>query len=144
MKKIIIMALVFVLAFGGCVSTEPQIDPNLVTMKITEYSGEKTGFEIKNNSKDRVTFGEDYSLEFFNGEDWEEISEREETFFIAIAHVLETGDAFVSSVNLSARYGELSNGKYRIAKDIRFENEDGVDCGGQRVYAEFEVTAKER
>jgi hypothetical protein len=48
------------------------------------------------------------------------------------------------SFDIAARYGELSSGTYRIAKDFTLLNEDGIPCGSQRAFAEFEVTAIER
>ena len=142
MKRILIFTILLCLC--GCVPTDPEIDPNLVKMEITEYSEGKIGFEILNNSKDNIVFGEEYILEFYDGERWTEVPERTETFFIAIAHLLENGESYCSSVNIEARYGTLSHGKYRIAKDVRFETEDGIDYGGQRVYGEFEVAATEK
>lgn len=144
MKKIFALFAVFCLCFSGCVSTDPQIDPELVVMEITEYFEGSVGFEIKNNSKDRISFGENYSLEFYNGKEWEEVGETSETFFIAIAHILESENIYSSSANLEMRYGILSDGNYRIVKEIRFLNEDGEDYGGQEIFAEFEVSQKER
>ena len=49
MKKVIIMATVLALVFGGCVSAEPEIDPNLVTIEIIGSSDKSVTFELKNN-----------------------------------------------------------------------------------------------
>ena len=61
-----------------------------------------------------------------------------------IAYVLASGEKMNFSFDISARYGELSSGKYRIWKDVKLLNEDGEVCGSQRVYGEFEVQVLER
>jgi hypothetical protein len=48
------------------------------------------------------------------------------------------------SFDIAARYGELSSGTYRIAKNFTLLNEDGISCGNQMAYGEFEVQAVKR
>ena len=135
---------VLVFAISGCVSAEPEIDPELFTMEIISSDSENVTFEIKNNSKGSIEFGEDYCIEFKDGENWVPVEEISEYFFNMIAYGLESGGSKRFTVNFEPRYGALSSGTYRVAKDIRMLNEDGIDCGGQRVYAEFEIVAIER
>ena len=144
MKKIFVLILAFCLLISGCVSTDPEIDPNLVVMEVTSSSESKVSFVIKNNSKDAVVFGESYTLEFFDGESWSEVPEAYATFFIEIAHLLASGEEYKSSVNLEMRYGALSSGTYRIVKSISLENDLGETYATQQLTAEFEIFAVER
>ena len=139
MKKVIIMATVLALVFGGCVSAEPEIDPNLVTIEIISSSDKSVTFELKNNSRGGISFGEDYYIEFLEGKTWVPLDEKNEGFFAMTAYGLEPGGIHNFSVNFEERYGALPNGTYRVAKDVTLLNEDGIPCGNQRTFAEFEI-----
>ena len=144
MKKIMVLALAFCIAFAGCSAKDPQIDPELVVMEVTSKSGTELSFEIKNNSNHNIVFGNNYYFEHKEGEEWVKMADRTQAYFTEIAHILEPGETYKSSVNFEARYGALSDGTYRIVKEMRFENFDGTDFGGQLAAAEFEVTVRER
>ncbi len=144
MKKVLVLLIAICLLFCGCVNTEPEIDPNLVTMEVTYCDSGTVSAEISNNYKFGIEFGSEYELEYLEGKEWIPVAERTETFFTAIAYGIGSGEKNILSFNIEARYGALSNGKYRIAKDISLLNEDGIGCGSQRVYAEFEIIAIER
>ena len=139
MKKIFVLCLAICLCFCGCVSTEPQIDPNLVVIEITSYDETSINYTVINNSKFGIELGNDYRLEFKEEENWEEVPERTEAFFSMIAYVLNPSEGKSFSENLEMRYGKLSNGTYRIVKDVRLLNEDGEICGTQQATAEFEI-----
>ncbi len=144
MKKIFVLILAICLCFCGCVSTEPQIDPNLVKIEITYGDSQNITFDVINNSKDKIEFGSEYYIDYLDGENWVTAEEKNETFFTMIANILEPGGKMNFSYDLQARYGELSDGKYRVWKDVNLLNEDGEVYGSQRVFAEFEVVAAER
>ncbi|MBR6658013.1 MAG: hypothetical protein IKL18_07590 [Oscillospiraceae bacterium] len=144
MKKLFLLLGVICLCFCGCVSTEPQIDPNLIKIEITHSDSENITFDVINNAKDNIEFGSEYYIDYFDGENWVTLEERTETFFTTIAHILAPGGKMNFSFDIASRYGELSSGKYRIWKDVRLLNEDGEVCGSQRVYGEFEVQVLER
>ncbi len=144
MKKIFVWILIFCFCLGGCVKTEPQIDPNLVTLEIISSTNKNVTFEIKNNSKDGISFGEDYYIEYMENGKWVPLEERGEYFFTMIAYGLGSGETKRFTVDFEGRYGALSDGTYRVTKDVRFLNEEGIDYGGQRIFAEFEVVAIER
>ncbi len=144
MKRIIVLLLAICLCFYGCVSTEPQIDPNLIKIEITYGDSENITFDVINNAKDNIEFGSEYHIEYLDGEEWAPLEEKTETFFTMIAHILEPGGKMNFSFDIAARYGELSNGTYRIAKTFTLLNEDGIPCGSQMAYGEFEVQALER
>ena len=144
MKRIIVLFLAICLCFCGCVSTEPQIDSNLIKIEITYGDSKNVTFDVINNSKDGIEFGSEYHIEYLDGEEWVSLEERTETFFTMIAYVLVSGEKMNFSFDMEARYGELSSGTYRIAKNFTLLNEDGISCGSQMAYGEFEVIAIER
>ena len=139
MKRIIVLLLAICLCFCGCVSTEPQIDPNLIKIEITYGDSENITFDVINNAKDNIEFGSEYHIEYLDGEEWAPLEEKTETFFTMIAHILEPGGKMNFSFDIAARYGELSNGTYRIAKTFTLLNEDGIPCGRQMAYGDCEV-----
>ena len=136
MKKVFVLLIAICILLCGCVKTEPQIDPNLIKIEITYSDSKNITFDIINNSKD--------SIEYLEGKEWIPVAERTETFFDMMARILASGEKMNFSFDIAARYGELSSGTYRIAKDFTLLNEDGIPCGSQRAFAEFEVTAIER
>ena len=139
MKKIFALILSFVFIFSGCVSTEPQIDPNIVLVEINSCDGKNIDYTVVNNSKDTIELGNDYRLEYKEGNNWVEVPETGEVFFSMIAYVLNPGEGKSFSENLEMRYGELQKGTYRIVKSVRLLNEDGEICGAQQATGEFEI-----
>ena len=144
MKKLAVILIIALFVFAGCAESEPQIDPNLVQIEITYSDSENITFDVINNYSGNIEFGSEYFIEYFDGEKWLPLEERTETFFTMIANVLSPGGKMNFSYDIAARYGELSSGKYRVYKDINLLNEDGVVCGSQRAFAEFEVFVKEK
>ena len=144
MKKISVLFIAFLILFCGCEEKDPQINPNLIKMEITYCDSEKISYKIINNCGYGIEFGSEYNIEYLEENDWIPVAERTEAFFNAIAYGLASGEENVFSINTESRYGALSDGKYRIIKDISLLNEDGVMCGSQRIFAEFEVSVKER
>ena len=144
MKKFFAAITALCLLLSGCANAEPEIDPNLIVMEVTYSDPEKISYEITNNWKYGIEFGSEYEIEYLEGDEWIPVAERTEAFFTLIAHGIAPGEKNVFSADFEARYGALSSGKYRVLKDIKLLNEDGTECGSQRVYAEFEINAKEK
>ena len=63
MKRIIVLIMAFCICFCGCVSTEPQIDPNLIEIEITYSDSKNITFDVVNNAKDSIEFGSEYHIE---------------------------------------------------------------------------------
>ena len=144
MKTIFALVLAVAIMVSGGVSTEPQIDPNLIKIEITYSDSKNVTFDVINNAKDGIEFGSEYHIEYLDGKNWVPLEEKTETFFTMIAHVLASGEKMNFSFDIAARYGELSSGTYRIAKNFTLLNEDGIPCGSQMAYGEFEVQAVKR
>ena len=139
MKKIFVLLLAICLCFCGCVSTEPQIDPNLVVIEITDFDETRVNYTVVNNYKFGIELGNEYRLEYKDGESWTEVPETGEVFFTMIAYVLNPGEGKSFSENLEMRYGKLQSGTYRIIKDVYLWNEDDEFCGTQQATGEFEI-----
>lgn len=139
MKKIFVLAFAFCVLLCGCMAEDPQIEPKFLVIEIADYDEKSISYTVINNSNNAVELGEDYCLEYREGESWAEVSENGEVFFNMIAYVLNPGGEKSFSENLEIRYGVLESGTYRIIKDVRLCNEDGEVCGNQEVFAEFEI-----
>ena len=138
MKKLLLVIVLFAL-FSGCANEDPQIDTELIKIEITYSDSANITYDVVNNSKEMIEFGSEYAIEYYDGKNWAPMEEKSETFFTIIAYALNSGEKMNFSYDMSGRYGELSGGKYRIFKDINILNEDGIICGNQRIYGEFEV-----
>ena len=141
MKKLFVLLIAICLCFCGCANTEPQIDPDLIIMEVVHADTQNVVFEVTNNSKYKIEFGEDYYIEFKDGENWVPLEETNEYFFNMIAYSLEPGGWQRFDGKTEPRYGALSSGTYRIAKDFTLLNEDEIPCGSKRPLAEIEVQA---
>jgi hypothetical protein len=139
MKKFLVLLIAICVLFCGCVKTEPQIDPNLIKIEITYSDSKNVTFDVINSSKDGIEFGSEYHIEYLDGEEWLPLAEKTETFFTMIAYMLASGEKMNFSFDIAARYGELSSGTYRIAKNFTLLNEDGISCGNQMAYGEFKI-----
>lgn len=132
--------------FGGRIEipfekdgNDPQISTDLVIVNVTESSDKFIEIEMTNNSGMVMVYGEQYHIEILDSGEWSELTEKEEAFFNLIAYEVLQEESAEWSAEFEWRYGTLPKGKYRLAKDIRFENDMGEECAAQRIYAEFEV-----
>lgn len=141
MKKLILIFLLIFL-FCGCSETEPQIDPDNFIIEVTSCSGKEINYTVINNSRSDAEIVDAYSVEYKDGNDWILLEEKEEIFFYMIGYALHPGEGKSFCGEIERRYGKLSEGKYRIVKEVYILNEDGVPCGEQRAYGEFEIFAE--
>lgn len=139
MKRIFVLIVAFCVLFCGCGAEDPQIDPNSVIIEIGSFDEKSVSYTVINNSKNVIELGSAYSLEYNEGENWEQVPETSEVFFDMMAYVLNPEESKSFSENLEMRYGVLESGTYRIVKDIRILNEDGDLCGEQKAFGEFEI-----
>lgn len=144
MKKLAVLAFAVALLFSGCAENDPQIDPDMIKIEITYSGSENITFDVINNYAHDIETGADYFMEYYDGESWIPLDEKTEAYFNMVANVIAPGEKMNFSYDINSRYGKLSDGKYRLVKDINLLNDDGVICGSQRIYAEFEVSVKER
>lgn len=143
MKKMILFSVIMALFFSAC-AAEPQIDPELIKIDITYSDSEIITFDVINNSKNEIAVGYEWFLEYQDQNSWVPAEKREEIYVWPMADCLITGEKRNYSFGFTRMYGKLSDGKYRIYQDIEIMNDDGVTCGTQRVFAEFEISVKER
>ena len=139
MKKVVALLLVLCFLLCGCVSTEPEIDENLIKIEITDYGAKNIDYTVMNLSKKSVELGDSYTLEFKEGKNWVPVPETGEAFFSMIAYVIYAGEGKSFSEDFEMRYGVLQNGTYRIVKEVYIWNEDGETCGKQQITAEFKI-----
>lgn len=113
-----------------------------VTMKVTENTNHSLTLEISNDTDLDVQYGEDYSLEVFDGEisTWVPVCYlNPDIAFHAIAYVVPKDSPSMWSADWTQMYGELEAGKYRIVKTVN----DFYGTGDYTTYtltAEFEIT----
>ncbi|MBR3952703.1 MAG: hypothetical protein IKJ82_03730 [Oscillospiraceae bacterium] len=144
MKKLVLMIAALAMLFAGCAGNDPKIDPDLIKFDITYSDSEIITFDVINNSANEIAVGYDFSLEYQDGNEWFPVEIKEEVYVYPMADCLLPGEKRNYSFGFTRIYGELSDGNYRIYQDIELYNEDGEQCGTQRVYAEFKVSVKER
>ncbi len=151
MKKLFVILAIIVLLFARCSMNtanesvgDPQIDPDLMTVTVTESSGISAAIEMTNNSDMVMLYGEPYILEYFEKGEWIEAEERNETMFNLIAYEIKPGETAKWAADFEYRYGVLPNGIYRIVKEIDFLNESGEICGNMQITAEFKVVTIEK
>lgn len=143
MKKILIFLIVFCLILAGCVPTDPQIDPNLVVLEVLNVTDKSIRYEIKNNSKDNIVLTNEWHFEYKENDNWVFLSPKAEMDLKEIKYVIEPGKSKVFTEDFEQTVGVLSSGTYRIVKEARFENSEGIDFGGQTLTGQFEVVAIE-
>lgn len=136
MKKIIAALLIITLLFAGCsedkkslgISEEVISDTDILKMKITEVSASEIAVELINESKCFIQYGEPYTIEFLEDGEWNILAPKEEPSFIEIAYVLEKEMTCTWGANMSAIYGNLPEGNYRIIKHFTV-HESEMDFG---------------
>jgi hypothetical protein len=103
-----------------------EIAKNEVTLSIKEETLTKTSATLilKNNSNVDVQYGNPYEIEIKQDGSWHKINVQ--LNFTLPSYELKSGESKEIELNWQNGYGELSNGEYRIIKDIDVEKEDGT------------------
>lgn len=143
MRKTVVLLMALCLVFTGCVSADPQIDPNLVVLEVLSVTDKSISYEVKNNSKDNIVLTNEWYFEYKENDNWEFLSPKAEMDLKEIKYVIEPGESKVFSENFEQTIGSLSSGTYRVVKETRFINSEGIDFGGQVLTGQFEVVALE-
>lgn len=105
-------------------ASENETNEGEVNLKDVDVKTEKNVYElgikeitieIKNNSKQEVSYGLQYEVEKFENNKWVKVPFKEEPMFIEIAYILHPGKTNTQVISLS-NLKELIAGKYRIVK----------------------------
>lgn len=136
MKRLSAILLVFLLLLSGCgsggrslgISEEEITDTDILRMKITDFSSEDITLEFINDSKSFIQYGEEYTLEFREEGEWHILRPKSEPAFIEVAYVLEQETSCTWGTDLTAVYGALPAGNYRIIKHFTVHKSE-MDMG---------------
>lgn len=93
---------------------------------------------ISNSSQDLITFGERYSIEYLNGQDWTETSALNNIAFTDMGYRMKPGNSEEYSIHLQPKPFDYKPGKYRINKEITLGRSPKTDKS-INLYAEFVV-----
>lgn len=92
---------------------------------------------LSNNSDINVQYGNPYEIEIKKNDSWHKIDGQ--LVFTLPAFILKSGGTKEIEINWENGYGRLSDGTYRIIKDIGYEKEDGTF---EKIYVSTEFTIK--
>jgi len=111
-----------------------------MTTEKSTYSKSVGTIEVMwNNGTDKeLTFGESFHLEKNNDSKWEKVHIDKELVFTAIGLPVSPRSSKSHTYNISAYYGEIESGQYRIATTFSYIRAPG-DYDTYSLYAEFSV-----
>lgn len=156
MKRLVTLILLsafILLAFAGCGNTNNEksdttttttttvaksdISATATTSK-TDYSQdvEKIDFTVTNNSDDKIYFGDDYSLEVKEGDNWTEL-ETDMEISDDLLRALDKVKSIDESLYVSERYGTLNAGEYRLV--VTVSKSENLTENPTKLCAPFEV-----
>ena len=163
----VILLIVGGCIIGGCKNPDENIDNEEIQLKVYSvinegifyldenefvrlYYSPESGFIndpieliLENNTKRFLTFGMEFSLEYFDNEKWTEIELDVEFPLIELG--MYGGETSKGQFNLSLieEYNDGKEGRYRYVKNLGLSSELGnADCVGFTLYAELEVKIK--
>lgn len=133
MKKIIVLVVISLFILTGCSSnlekSNIKVENNDIEFSIKEGTLTRSGVTLilKNNSDKTLHFGEPYEVEVYKDGFWRKIEV--EMYFNMPLYGLEAGKEKEIIFNWEHGYGRLNKGKYRIIKDVNFEEEEKFYIG---------------
>ena len=133
MKKIIVLIISLMFIFTGCSSdlkkSNVEVENNDIEFYIKEDTLTRSGVTLilKNNSDKTLYFGEPYEIEVYKDGSWRKMEV--EMYFTMPLYGLESGKDKEISFNWENTHGRLNKGKYRIIKDVYFEEENEFYIG---------------
>ncbi len=125
--------------FSICNYTNAEKMPGIyVTVNAVEKTFSDTTFTVTwhNNSKEEVTYGEMFSVEYKNGDSWEEIPLPENFAFHAIGYLLKPNSSVTKDYYLPTVLTE--SGTYRLCMSYHSDNGNSY-----MAHAEFSVLSPE-
>ena len=98
----------------------------------------KLVFEINNQSRSPVLFGDEMRLMRIDGMEMSEVPVNPDVIWNSITYQVSSGSYKALTVDLERLYGELESGRYRIIKGVR-----PVGSSRRELYADFIVGPRE-
>lgn len=140
MKKILFPVITFILLISlyGC-RTKGEVTMSAVSWDAVE---QQLTLLIENGTKERATYGMEWTIEFLDGDEWHKLKMKEMTEDGAYYYVpsmgvyIEPGNSREETIHLTA-YGELAPGQYRACKQVSADDETTI------LTAEFSVDEPE-
>lgn len=107
-----------------------------VTMEITDVTETGITVTLVNHTDLNMEFGEEYSLEVWNGTGWEPVPYRDgQQAFHSIAYSMPENQPVEWKADWEALYGTLEPGQYRLVKPV-------LDFRGSGDFTEYGLTAE--
>ena len=107
-----------------------------VTMEITDVTETGITVSLVNHTELNMEFGEEYSLEVWNGTGWEAVPyEDGQWAFHSIAYSMPENQPVEWKADWEALYGPLEPGRYRLVKPV-------LDFRGTGDFTEYGLTAE--
>lgn len=105
---------------GETIQAESETGPLPgVTMEITDVTETGITVSLVNHTELNMEFGEEYSLEVWNGTDWEPVPYRDGQWaFHSIAYSMPENQPVEWKADWEALYGTLEPGRYRLVKPV--------------------------
>ncbi len=136
-KRLIIIGIIVLLfilgisiVYKNLASSVTTIENVSVEIKEGTLSNRGAAIVITNNSKNNVTFGEDYSIERKILGKWFKMrTKTKDIWFNLVSYEVAPGEKREFEEIWDAWYGRLGKGKYRLIKELN----------GKRVAVKFEI-----
>lgn len=77
----------------------------------------KVKLAVKNNTSESLSLGQQFSIEFYNGKNWEMLPVTDHILFEDIAYVISPGETKELTINLKPKSFNYKSGRYRIYKN---------------------------
>ena len=122
---------------GKTIQAESEAGPLPgVTMEITDVTETGIAVSLVNHTELNMEFGEEYSLEVWNGTGWEAVPyEDGQWAFHSIAYSMPENQPVEWKADWEALYGTLEPGQYRLVKPV-------MDFRGPGDFTEYGLTAE--
>lgn len=108
-----------------------HMQPNLISMVISDYVNNKVKIIIYNKTGSTYTYGGGYSLEYYKDNKWYQIIPLNEPVFDMMGYQIPSLSSADLEIDLSTYYGNLLPGKYRVIKELTLKSDSE-----KTVYAE--------
>lgn len=107
-----------------------------IAMSVQNATPASADLIIDNQSSRELEFGEDYAVQFHDGQRWISVESQQSQGFGLVGYSLLPGESRSFHLSWENLYGSLIPGHYRVSKRFSL-------CGMDRVcYAEFSLTAE--